>query len=179
MNSSHYRLAFAIILSSFLVCGFIHILEIGLENTPYETRDSSGRSMGFNDPFSLEHYEIMARHFEWKDLVVADNWYSWILLFSHAIGFVVIAKVGTGTAVWTRWYFAGQWFVFPLGLVALPFFPSIIHSILGGTLDREGVIDPPLLVYALNHPIWCIAASLTFFVLRKGLRDRDTLRRAA
>ncbi len=178
MDSSHYRLAFAIILSSWLVCSFIHILEIGLENTPYEIRDSSGRPMGFNDPFSLEHYEIMARHFEWKNLVVADNWYSCILLLSHAIGFVVITKVAKGKAVWTRWYFAGQWVVFPLGLVALPFFPVIIHSILGGTLDREGVIDPPLLVYALSNPIWCIAASLTFFVLRKGLRDGDALRGA-
>lgn len=70
----------------------------------------------------------------------------------------------------------GQSIFFPLGLVALPFFPFIIDSILGGTLDREGVIDPPLLVNALTHTIWCIVASATFFVLRKGLQETNVVK---
>ena len=34
-------------------------LDAGVRATPYETADSEGRTMGFNDQFSTEHYRIV------------------------------------------------------------------------------------------------------------------------
>ena len=47
-----FSLVFALVLQAFLAA---------LQATPYETVDSAGREMGFNDVFTPEHYGIIVR----------------------------------------------------------------------------------------------------------------------
>jgi hypothetical protein len=64
----NHRLAL-LVLASFLVFAFAVVLRVGLGSTPYDTTDSAGRPMGFNDPLHAEHYLIMVRNFHPTELL--------------------------------------------------------------------------------------------------------------
>lgn len=152
------------------------MLDIGLANTPYETNDRFGRSMGFNDPFFSEHYQIMVANFTLQRFLHQDNAYTWLLLAAHIGGVTVVFMVSRGKTAWYRWHFALQWLAFPLGLLGMVFVPWSVLSIANGWLDREGVIDVPLAV-SLSHPVWCISATIAFFLVRAGLLNAICNRR--
>lgn len=97
------QLASLVVLVSLLLCGGILTLEMGLSRTPYETTDSLGRRMGFNDPFSLEHYGIMLTHFHPKTMFRSEAIYTWVLLLAHVFGFVVLGGMTKPERGWTRW----------------------------------------------------------------------------
>lgn len=82
------RLFLCIVLLSFSLLFFVTmiVLRCGLGATPYETADSSGRRMGFNDHLSLEHYIIMARNFRPWQFLEQENVYAWVLLAMHLLG---------------------------------------------------------------------------------------------
>ena len=52
------------VLGSFITCAILVMLRIGIGATPYETTDSLGRAMGFNDRLYPDHYFIMLANFE-------------------------------------------------------------------------------------------------------------------
>ncbi|RYG02019.1 MAG: hypothetical protein EON94_06660, partial [Caulobacteraceae bacterium] len=51
-----------LVMVSFLFFATMLALRLGLGSTPYETADSMGRTMGFNDPLDREHYLIMLKN---------------------------------------------------------------------------------------------------------------------
>jgi hypothetical protein len=55
-----------VVSASLLVSIATLVLDVGLRDTPYETKDSVGRTMGFNDPLSREHYGIIIRNFSFS-----------------------------------------------------------------------------------------------------------------
>jgi hypothetical protein len=156
-----------LLFGSFLFCTLVFALEIGLR-APYDTVDSMGRMIGFNDPFRAEHYGIMASNIGIEGLLAYENDYSGILLAAHVVGFIVILLCGRKAWSWTRWYFAIQGFIFPLGWIGLLFFPSNVSAIVSGSLDREDVIDLPFTTMNTN-PVWFITACVVFFMIRSDL----------
>ena len=159
---------FGLLLGSFLCCTVVFALEIGLRSTPYDTVDSMGHGMGFNDPFRAEHYGIMASNIGIKGFLEYENHYSGTLLAAHLVGFVVIFLTGRKEWLWTRWYFAIQGFIFPLGWIGLFFLPFNVSAIASGSLDREAAIDLPFTTMITN-PVWFITASAVFFMIRSDL----------
>ena len=160
-----------LVLASFVVCSLILALEIGLSLTPYETADSRGRTMGFNDPFTLEHYWIMLKHLRPEAMFQKMLGYSWVLLAAHLAGMAILAELRKPGRVRLRWFFAVQFLIFPLGFVGSFFFPFILWTIVRGNLDRESVVDLPL-VMLIAQFIWLVMSGAAFFALREGLRQR-------
>src|SRR4051812_45035368 len=70
-STNRYRrnVALGLVAVSFAVCVLIIVATAGIWNTPYETADSTGRRMGFNDPLSPEHYRIAFSNFRFSTLL--------------------------------------------------------------------------------------------------------------
>ena len=168
------RLAWLVV-ASFMVFVSAVILRSGLGSTPYDTTDSAGRPMGFNDPLHGEHYLIMLRNFSPTDLLSPEYVYEWILLAAQVAGAGILVNCSRLGARFCLWYFAGQAALFPLGFLALPFLPFLVGSFFTG-MDREGFVDIPFIL-AIAQPVW-IVTSLTIAVRLRGTGLRLILSRA-
>ena len=159
------RLAFPV-LASFAVFACAVVLRLGIGATPYETTDSAGRPMGFNDRLHGEHYLIILRNFSPTDLLSPECVYEWILLVAHLVGAGILLNCRRVGPRLCRWFFLAQAAVFPVGLLALPFLPFLVASVFTGGMDREGFIDIPFIA-ATAHPVW-VVTSLTIAMALRG-----------
>jgi hypothetical protein len=168
MNKSdaQFNRRFALlVLASFMTFAVAVVLRVGLGATSYETTDSVGRPMGFNDPLHAEHYVIMLRNFSPTELLQLEYGYEWILFAAHILGAgILLASVPVSSRV-CRWFFLAQAAVFPIGFIALPFFPFIVAGFFSGRMDREGFVDIPFIV-AVAHPVWVITSLVIVFGIR-------------
>lgn len=151
-----------LVLASFIVFVSVVILRIGIGSTPYDTTDSAGRSMGFNDPLYAEHYLIILRNFNPTELLKQEYVYEWVLVAAHILGAGILLSCGSVCSRLARWFFAAQALLFPLGCLALPFLPFLIFT---GRMDREGFVDIPFIV-AITHPVWVVTSLIIAFTLR-------------
>lgn len=154
-----------LVLASLLACIVAIVLSVGIAATPYETPDSAGRTMGFNDPLSAEHYTIIVRNFRILDLLRWQHAYDWLLLAAHVMGCALLLA---GTRVSTRavrWYFAVQPLVFPIGLVFGWVTPLILLSLAHSPMDREGFIDVPFVAF-YGQTCWVVVSLILVFALR-------------
>jgi hypothetical protein len=146
-----------------VLCGAVILLLVilyaGIVATPYETADSAGRTMGFNDRLSLEHYGIIIRNFKPSLLFRSDYLYDQILFASYAIGLVLIFSHRFSGLRSTRWFFAIQGLLFPFAWAGLLAFPIILFSVFTGQMDREGFIDIPFL-WVTAHTVWLTTSLL-------------------
>lgn len=155
-----------LVLASFTVFASAVVLRLGLDATPYDATDSTGRPMGFNDPLHGEHYLIMLRNFSPTDLLRPEFVYEWILLAAHVLGAGILLNCRRVSSRLCRWFFLGQAAIFPLGFLALPFLPFLVASFFTGRMDREGFVDIPFIL-AVAHPVW-IVSSLTIALALPG-----------
>ncbi|MGV3533037.1 MAG: hypothetical protein ACO1QR_11760 [Chthoniobacteraceae bacterium] len=155
-----------LVLLSVTVLAIAVVLRVGIGNTSYETVDSVGRSMGFNDPLSAEHYWIMVQNFDVADLFRTERIYDWILLGMHGLGAWLLLSARYSASRLTRWFFAFQPVLFPLGLLFSLFSYAMIFSALIGDLgDRETFIDLPFVI-AVAQPVWVVSSMIIFFAMR-------------
>ena len=148
-----------VVLGSFLFFAGLLVLRVGLDATPYETVDSAGRTMGFNDPLGREHYLIMVQNFAPLRLFSVDYWYEWLLVLMQGIGaWLLLSPRRSGTRG-TRWFFALQLRIFPFGLLCIPLlFPMAIGLFTPSmTMDRESFVDVPFLIITAQ-PVWVLAS---------------------
>ena len=165
-NDAQFNRRFALlVLVSFMVFAFAVALRVGLGATSYDTTDSVGRPMGFNDPLHGEHYVIMLRNFSPTELLKLEYGYEWILFAAHVLGAGILLASGRVGSRVCRWFFLAQAAVFPIGFIALPFFPFIVAGFFTGRMDREGFVDIPFIV-AVAHPVWVITSLVITFGLR-------------
>jgi hypothetical protein len=168
MNSNdaqfNRRLAL-LVLVSFVAFAFAVVLRVGLGATPYDTTDSVGRPMGFNDPLHAEHYVIMLRNFSPTELLKLEYGYVWILFAAHVLGAGILLSSGRVSSRVCRWFFLAQAALFPVGFLALPFFPFLVASFFTGRMDREGFVDIPFIL-AIAHPVWVVTSLAITFGLR-------------
>lgn len=161
---------YCLLVGSVLFCTLVFALELGLKNTPSETLDSLGRPMRFNDPFSAEHYWIMAGNIRVEGFLEGDFLFARFLIAAHLLGFVAVFLSRWKRWFWTRWYFAIQGIIFPMGWIGLFFLPFNVSAIVSSSLDREGVTDFPFTMM-ITHPVWFAAASFVFFLNRSALLE--------
>jgi len=154
-----------LVLASFMVFAFAVVLRVGIDATPYETTDSVGRPMGFNDPLHAEHYLIMLRNFSPTEFLKLEYGYEWILFAAHVIGAWILLASSRVSSRICRWFFLAQAALFPLGFVALPFVPFLVASFFTGRMDREGFVDIPFIL-AIAHPVWVVTSLVIAFGLR-------------
>ena len=169
-----HPVALALVLISLIATlGFI-ALDAGMSQTPWDTTDSAGHAMGFNDRLSLEHYRIAFAHFRVQTLLSPDYAYSLLLLAAQGVALVGIGRSGGWESLRFRWFLGLQGLVFPAGLLSLALaIPlGVILQMLRGTFDREGFIDMPF-VAVTAQPIWVlVSAILCFWGWRRSRRCR-------
>ncbi len=167
---------------SLLLCGIIAVFVVGVWETPYDTTDSVGRTMGFNDRFSWEHYGIIFSNFNFWRLMTLDYTYTWLLLLAHAVGLRILLSSDGERLIRLQWFFGVQALFFPIGLYGVFFLPYILRMMVGGALDREGVVDVPFIAFSAQG-IWLFASFAIFFVIRRqaaaGLLNVDLRERAS
>lgn len=143
------------------------VLRVGIDNTPSETRDSLGATMGFNDRFSAEHYGIILTNFRIQTIFELEYLYEWFLFAMHLVGAkLLVSSVYFGRR--TRWFFLSQAVLFPFGWLGFACLPGIVAGIAQLTLDREGFIDIPF-VWFTAQPVWIATALIIAFSLPGGL----------
>lgn len=167
MSSDHLnRRLVLIVFASFTIFAAAVVLRLGIGATPYDTTDSAGRRMGFNDPLGAEHYAIIIRNFDPTDLFRLEYAYEWGLFAVHIAGAALLLSNSRVSARLLRWFFAGQALLFPLGFPALLLLPFIVAGCVAGRMDREGFTDIPF-IWAVAHPIWLITSLFVMFSLRR------------
>ena len=148
--------------ASFSVLLLCFVFSVGLDATPYDTTDSAGRKMGFNDRFSLEHYSIAFFNFRPSRTLDLNYWYEWILILMHMAGIVLLWKLPRSEVI-VPTFFAFQIVLFPFSVLFFPILPFYAYDILRLTADREHFIDMPF-VGLMAQPGW-VLVSLTIFLL--------------
>lgn len=146
-------LPMVLVLASLLVTVLVVALDAGMKNTPWDTVDSAGRAMGFNDRLSPEHYRIALSNFRFSTLGTPAYAYSDLLILAQAVAVVGLLRSRGLEAPGLRWFLGLQGLLFPLGWLALVFLPRHVRDILSGALDREGFIDVPFVVVTAQ-PVW-------------------------
>jgi len=170
MNSAFQKAAVLLIALSFSFCSFVIAFVTGLENTPSSTRDTDGRTMGFNDRLSREHYAMALSNFRPQNLLRPESVYSLLLLGMHGWGAWLIFSRSKSNSRSVRRFFLAQGFLFPLGWIGIFILPWAIRSAIGGRLDREGFVDVPFIALT-THPIWIATAMVIAFALGRGFRQ--------
>ncbi len=178
-TSANRRLAL-LIFASVAMLAAAAIVRLGLGNTPYETTDSLGRSMGFNDPLHAEHYAIMVSNFRVGRLFRLEHLYEWMLLVAQVVGAWLLISKSTTKRRATRWYFAAQWLLFPMGVFFIILAPFMTYGFLmGQKADRETFVDIPF-VMAVGQGSWLVVATMIAMAMKgPGLGIRSAWRRIA
>ena len=158
-----------LVLVSIAVTLFAVVLRVGLGNTPYETMDSAGRTMGFNDPLGTEHLLIMAGNFTFGAFFRWEHAYTWLLLSMQFLAVGILVSPRSGGTRLTRWFFALQLAIFPVGILsAIVVLPMLIGMLFTAT-DREGFVDIPYILI-VSQGFWILTSlALLFLVKAPGL----------
>jgi hypothetical protein len=138
---------------------FALVLDAGVHATPWDTADSQGRTMQFNDRFSAEHYRIALGHFRPQQLINFSYAYDWLLIGMLSTGMWCLwADERSGNRA-TRWFFFGQSALFFLGWLALVFlvWPQEIVGLFRCSLTREDFVDVPF-TWVLSQPPWAVVS---------------------
>jgi hypothetical protein len=120
-----------------------------LEATPYETTDSAGRTMGFNDPFSAGHYEIIVSKVSIGRMLTGIGPYELLLIGAQLTMAVLLWRPARPR--WIIGFCALQPAVFFWGVFGLLYLPFDLPTLSGK--DREGFIDMPW-VELISHGAW-------------------------
>jgi hypothetical protein len=154
------------------------VLDVGLRNTPYETRDSVGRPMGFNDRLSAEHYGIVLKNFTFGRFAEWVYLYDWILLAMQIAGIALLLSRQPSARKAEFWFFAAQPLLFPLALLAVPMIWLMPKNFVEGHVCRQTITDIPFIA-CTAHPLWVLTAILIAVILRKDVFREEWLRSRA
>ena len=154
-----------LVLASFLIFAAAVVVRLGISATPYEATDSVGRTMGFNDPLSAEHFAIMIRNFSPTNFLRIEHAYDWLLFAMQAAGAGLLLAAPRVSVRATRWFFASQAAIFPLGLMFCWLPPVFAFGIFTSSMDREGFIDIPF-IPAVAQGTWVLTSLILLFALR-------------
>ena len=141
-------------------------LDAGVHATPWETADSQGRTMGFNDRFSAEHYRIALGNIRPGQILRPRYFYEWILMAMMAAGVWRLRSDETKRSRATRWFFFGQSALFFFGWLQIAFlqWPGTVAGLLRCTLTREDFVDVPF-TWMMAQPPWVVVSLTIAFAL--------------
>ena len=143
----------------------------GIGATAYETTDSAGRTMGFNDVFSAEHYGIILRNASlraaWEQLGEDSPWaplWHLLLLLAHGVLLWMLRRSGARPI---RLFLVVQPVLFFLGLLGLIVVPMSLADLLWFRAStRESFIDIPYIA-VMSEGVWLTVCAFAWFRLRK------------
>ena len=152
----------------FVMTVFSMVLVAGVEATPWETKDSQGGMMRYNDRFSLEHYWIALGNFRPASLLRVRFAYEWLVMAAMMVGAWCLGADARSTRRATRWYFLAQLAIFFPGTlcVMLLYWPIVVFQLIGFQADRETFVDLPIAQVVTQSP-W-ILVSLTIALALPG-----------
>lgn len=154
----------AAVILSFLVLLAAAWIRGGVSATSWNTQDSQGRTMGFNDVFSGEHYQIILSQANWRDMVKQLEPHDWGLVAAHII---LLMLLGTASARVIRLFIWPQAALFWWGWFGFWMLPIAIADVLWlHTSDREGFIDIPY-ISILGQGAWFWACAFILWRLRQ------------
>ena len=169
MKTSTRCLFVALICFNFALYVAATMLEAGYYNTPYETKDSKGNPLGFNDTITMELYGIMFLNADWNSFCKRIGVYSGLYVLTQFVGLIAVVttkEMNEAKAKWRMYYFFLQPVLFPagwLGLLLLPVF------LLGA--DGETITDGIPLGW-IFQPVWfAICISLGIYYFRIAVRS--------
>ena len=157
-----HPVAVALVLISLIATLAFVALDAGMSRTPWETTDSAGHAMGFNDRLSLEHYRIALGHFRLQTLVSPAYAYSLLLIGAQGLALVGIGRAGGLESLRLRWFLGLQGLLFPAGLLTPVLAFGVVWDMCRGAYDREGFIDVPFVVMTAQ-PIWITVSVVLCF----------------
>ena len=164
MNLASRKPSLTILLAAGLMMAMLVALSVGIGATSYETTDSLGRPMGFNDPLHKEHYWSILRNFSPLRFFQLGYLYEWVLLALFLTGFWLLYSPAHFGRRSTRIFFAVQSLIFPFAWLGLGMMPGLIHNMFSGRLTREDFIDIPFL-WVTAHTVWILTSLLIVFVM--------------
>jgi hypothetical protein len=170
--SPNRRPLFVAVILSFLTFWVFAWIRGGVAATPYTATDSLGRTMGFNDVFSAEHYGIILRNADVRhtlQVLTEDDMriQHWALIAAHLAMLALLAKAGARTI---RWFLCVQPVFFFWGWFGFWVLPIAVYDLLWGhTSDREGFVDIPY-VAIMSQGAWFLACGFIFWKLRPRRR---------
>jgi hypothetical protein len=139
---------------------------VGILHTPYNATDSVGRKIGFIDPLSSEHYEIIVGNFRPRDLLHFDYIVHWGYFAAQIVALVLL-----GTKIFWRKtvkiFFAMQLLFLPVGLLGALVLIDVVFSIPAGTVDRETFVDIPAFNVLVSAPLWMATSVGALIVLMR------------
>ncbi len=172
-NTSPRRSTFAIAILISLALGLLALwFRGGLGATEYSTSDTQGRTMGFNDVLSAEHYQIIWSKASWA--AAAEQMSIWAgALIVVQIGFLIAVLAGQAASrarafKWLLWL---QPLAFFCGLLGLYILPLWLVDLMGPKFgsDRESYVDLPF-VEIIGQGAWLWACIFMLWKLRKPVR---------
>lgn len=168
-----------LVVASLVVTLLVVALDAGMTNTPWETVDSAGHAMGFNDRLSAEHYRIALSNFRFSTLGTWPYAYSDLLIMAQVLALFWLLRTPGSVRPGLRWFLGLQGLLFPLGWLTLVSLPRQIRDILGGAETREGFIDVPFVVVTAQ-PVWvAVSGGLCLWSFLRVLRGRRSAVAAA
>ena len=135
----------------------------GVASTSYDTRDSQGRTMGFNDTFSAEHYGILLRNGSPGAAAAQMNSHDWALVAAHIVVLILITRAQPRHLKRLLWI---QPVLFFWGVPALYWMPLELSGLLyfhGNT--RESFVDIPY-ISIMSQGAWLWACIFMLWKLR-------------
>lgn len=142
-----------------------------LERTPYELQDSQGRTMGFNDVFSSEHFGFIYDRVSINGTISYLNAYDWFFMATLILGLWLVWNAQRKTLLI---YSCAQLVLFPVGYLGFLIGGYTIVDWLTSKprgyilrCDREFFIDIPFVPVA-GHTPWLLFAMLMILVLWRG-----------
>lgn len=156
-----------LVVGSLLAGGFLRALETGMKATPWETTDSLGRPMGFNDPLGAEHYRIALGNvrlggFIGEGLAGSGCFLLWVAM--HVLALVCVGRFDGVRPARLVAFFLAQFLLFPAGFPGLVMNPFLAAEAVRGRVDRETFVDLPFF-WVTAHGLWLLVVLVSVFLL--------------
>ena len=153
-------------------CLFVMTFRDAVDATPYETTDSAGRTMGFNDRFSSEHFDILLRNCSLGRTLIGVNVYEVVLIVAQLT--MIALLLSCRQAKWIARFALMQVLIFPWGVPGMLLLPDFIIDLFTRDVgDREGFVDIPF-VPLTAHPMWIlVSGSVAWWALRTESKSRS------
>lgn len=150
-------------------------LDAGVSATPWNTRDSHGATMEFNDRFSAEHYSIALSNLRPRQLLrprYAYDWAQWGMILCGLWLFMSEERRFRASTLGFFFVQSGLFFVGWLGVIFLEW-PLLILHLFRCELTRENFIDVPF-TWLASQPPWVVVSLAVGTVLYgcRGLRSQ-------
>jgi drug/metabolite transporter superfamily protein YnfA len=144
---------------SALLCVFAAAIQSGYENSPQDTRDSKGYTLGFGNPITWELCGILLKNANAAAIARVLGWYGGLFLLTHLLAILVLLldfkRIKPKLAAACCWL---QLVIFPSGWIGVLLFTFVVIAFFEGKIDGEQVSELPF--GWTFQPLWFVASIL-------------------